>query len=110
MANGRLKTASFGPGFLGAILLFCAFAVMACLLFRFIDERTVDPLDLRGAEFGLRSRRLRGYKGLGHYFFTSGLGVADAAGAAGAGLAAAEVGFVDEVDVVDGAAAANCRP
>ena len=35
MANGRLKTASFGPGFLGAILLFCGFAVVAWILFRF---------------------------------------------------------------------------
>ena len=36
MANGRIKTASFGPSFLGAILLFCAFAVVACILFRFV--------------------------------------------------------------------------
>ena len=36
MANGRLKTASFGPGFLGAILLFCGFAVVAWILFRFL--------------------------------------------------------------------------
>ena len=35
MANGRIKTASFGPGFIGAILLFCAFAVVAWILFRF---------------------------------------------------------------------------
>ena len=35
MANGRTKTASFGPSFLGAILLFCAFAVVAWILFRF---------------------------------------------------------------------------
>jgi hypothetical protein len=35
MANERPKTASFGPGFLGAILLFCAFAVVAWILFRF---------------------------------------------------------------------------
>jgi hypothetical protein len=35
MASERLKTASFGPGFLGAILLFCAFAVVAWILFRF---------------------------------------------------------------------------
>jgi hypothetical protein len=35
MANGRLKTASFGPGFLLVILVFCAFAVVAWLLFRF---------------------------------------------------------------------------
>ena len=35
MANGRLKTASFGPGFLGAVLLFCGFAAVAWLLFRF---------------------------------------------------------------------------
>jgi len=35
MANGRLKTVSFGPGFLGGILLFCAFAVVACILFTF---------------------------------------------------------------------------
>jgi hypothetical protein len=35
MANERLRTASFGPGFLGAILLFCAFAAVAWLLFRF---------------------------------------------------------------------------
>jgi len=35
MANGQLKTASFGPSFLGAILLFCGFAVVAWILFRF---------------------------------------------------------------------------
>jgi hypothetical protein len=35
MANGRLKTVSFGPGFLGGIVLFCAFALVACILFRF---------------------------------------------------------------------------
>jgi hypothetical protein len=35
MANGRTKTASFGPSYLGAILLFCAFAVVAWILFRF---------------------------------------------------------------------------
>jgi len=35
MANGRIKTASFGPSFLGAVLLFCAFAVGAWILFRF---------------------------------------------------------------------------
>jgi hypothetical protein len=35
MANGRIKTASFGTGFLFAILLFCAFAVVAWILFRF---------------------------------------------------------------------------
>jgi len=35
MASERPKTASFGPGFLGAILLFCAFAVVAWILFRF---------------------------------------------------------------------------
>jgi hypothetical protein len=35
MASERLKTASFGPGFLGAILLFCAFAAVAWILFRF---------------------------------------------------------------------------
>jgi hypothetical protein len=35
MANGRIKTASFGPGFIGAVLLFCAFAVVAWILFRF---------------------------------------------------------------------------
>jgi len=35
MANGRIKTASFGPGFLGALLLFCGFAVVAWVLFRF---------------------------------------------------------------------------
>ncbi len=34
MANGQLKTASFGPGFMGAILLFCVFAAMAWVLFR----------------------------------------------------------------------------
>jgi hypothetical protein len=33
MDDGRLKTASFGPGFLGAVLLFCAFAVVAWILF-----------------------------------------------------------------------------
>jgi len=36
MSNGRLKTASFGPGFLGVILLFCAFAAFAWVLFHFI--------------------------------------------------------------------------
>jgi hypothetical protein len=35
MANGRIKTASFGPSFIGVILLFCAFAVVAWILFRF---------------------------------------------------------------------------
>jgi hypothetical protein len=35
MASERLKTASFGPGFLGAILLFCGFAAVAWLLFQF---------------------------------------------------------------------------
>jgi len=35
MANARVKTASFGPGFLGAVILFCAFAVVAWILFRF---------------------------------------------------------------------------
>ena len=35
MANGRIKTASFGPSFLGVIVLFCAFAVVAWILFRF---------------------------------------------------------------------------
>ena len=35
MANGRPKTATFGPSFMGAILLFCAFAVVAWILFRF---------------------------------------------------------------------------
>ena len=35
MASEPIKTASFGPGFLGAILLFCAFAVVAWILFRF---------------------------------------------------------------------------
>ena len=34
MAN--LRTASFGPGFLKAILLFCGFAVVAWILFRFV--------------------------------------------------------------------------
>jgi cytoskeletal protein RodZ len=36
MANGRTKTASFGPAFLGAVVLFCAFAVAAWILFRFV--------------------------------------------------------------------------
>jgi cytoskeletal protein RodZ len=35
MSNGRLKTASFGPGFLGVALLFCGFAVVAWILFHF---------------------------------------------------------------------------
>ena len=35
MSNGRLKTATFGPGFVGVILLFCGFAVVAWILFRF---------------------------------------------------------------------------
>jgi cytoskeletal protein RodZ len=35
MANGRLKTASFGTGFLGAVLLFCGFAAVAWIFFRF---------------------------------------------------------------------------
>ena len=35
MANGRPKTASFGLGFLGVVLLFCGFAVVAWILFRF---------------------------------------------------------------------------
>jgi hypothetical protein len=35
MSNGRLKTASFGPGFLGVVLLFCGFAVVAWIFFRF---------------------------------------------------------------------------
>jgi hypothetical protein len=35
MATGRIKTASFGPGYLGVILLFCGFAVVAWILFRF---------------------------------------------------------------------------
>ena len=35
MANGRLKTASFGPGFLGTMLIFCGFAVVAWIFFRF---------------------------------------------------------------------------
>lgn len=34
MLTGRLKTVSFGPGLLGAILLFCGFAVVAWILFR----------------------------------------------------------------------------
>ena len=36
MANGRVRTASFGPGFLGALVLFCGFAVVAWILFRFV--------------------------------------------------------------------------
>jgi hypothetical protein len=36
MANARLKTAAFGPVFLGAILVFCGFAVAAWILFRFL--------------------------------------------------------------------------
>jgi len=36
MANPRIKTAAFGPVFLGAILVFCAFAVAAWILFRFL--------------------------------------------------------------------------
>jgi cytoskeletal protein RodZ len=34
MANGRIKTVSFGPSFLGGILLFCGFAVLAWIAFR----------------------------------------------------------------------------
>jgi len=34
IANGRLKTASLGTGFLSAVLLFCGFAVIAWILFR----------------------------------------------------------------------------
>ena len=34
MSNGRLKTASFGPSFIGVILLFCGFAIVAWVLFR----------------------------------------------------------------------------
>jgi len=40
MSNGRLKTASFGPGFLAAVLLFCGFAVAAWILFRFVAPGT----------------------------------------------------------------------
>ena len=36
MANGRLKTASFGPAFLAVALLFCGFALVACIFFRFL--------------------------------------------------------------------------
>jgi hypothetical protein len=35
MANGRLKTASLGTGFLAVVVLFCGFAIVAWLLFRF---------------------------------------------------------------------------
>jgi hypothetical protein len=35
MANGRLKTASFGPSVVGVFILFCGFAVVAWVLFRF---------------------------------------------------------------------------
>jgi len=35
MANGRPKTATIGPGFVGVILLFCGFAVVAWIFFRF---------------------------------------------------------------------------
>src|SRR5581483_11761574 len=35
MAYGQPKTASFGPGFIGAVLIFCAFAAVAWLLFSF---------------------------------------------------------------------------
>jgi len=34
MSNGRLKTVSFGPSFLGGILLFCGFAVLAWVVFK----------------------------------------------------------------------------
>lgn len=34
MPNGRLKTASFGPGFIGVAVLFCGFAAVAWLFFR----------------------------------------------------------------------------
>jgi hypothetical protein len=36
MSNGRLKTVSFGPSFLGGILLFCGFAVLAWIAFRLV--------------------------------------------------------------------------
>ena len=36
MSNGRLKTVSFGPGFVGGILLFCGFAVLAWIAFRLV--------------------------------------------------------------------------
>jgi hypothetical protein len=52
MANGRLKTASFGAGFLGAVLLFCSFAVVAWVLFHFVgpsptyeEKRAQDRMD-----------------------------------------------------------------
>ena len=35
MANGRIKTASFGPTFVGVVVVFCSFALVAWVLFRF---------------------------------------------------------------------------
>jgi hypothetical protein len=32
MANARVKTASFGPGFLGVIIIFCVFALAAWIV------------------------------------------------------------------------------
>jgi hypothetical protein len=56
MANGRLKTASFGPGFLLAVMLFCGFAVVAWLLFWFAaptqtyeDQRAQNRIDKAAA-------------------------------------------------------------
>jgi hypothetical protein len=49
MSNGRLKTVSFGPSFLGGILLFCGFALLAYIAFKLVaptatyeDQRAAD--------------------------------------------------------------------
>jgi hypothetical protein len=36
MSNDRLKTVSFGPSFLGGIVLFCGFALLAWIAFRLV--------------------------------------------------------------------------
>jgi len=48
MANGHPNTASFGLGFIGAVLIFCAFAAVAWLLFSF--SSTLQPNEDKRAQ------------------------------------------------------------
>jgi hypothetical protein len=49
MSNGRLKTVSFGPSFLGGIVLFCGFAVLAWIAFK-LSAPTQTYEDQRAAQ------------------------------------------------------------
>jgi len=42
MSNDRLKTVSFGPSFLGGIVLFCGFALLAWIAFRLVAAINAD--------------------------------------------------------------------